>query len=128
ANCVIDAADLIQLFSNKVDDDGNGYTDDISGWDFFKNDNNPYDDTRYGHGTGESKDSSADTNNLDGDAGTCPACRFLMLRAGNSFIADANDFAKGVVYAADNGVNVIQEALGTIDQTAFSRAAIDYAY
>ncbi len=128
ANCVIDPGDLIQLFSNKVDDDGNGYTDDISGWDFYKNDNNPYDDTRYGHGTGESRDSSAETNNANGDAGVCPNCRFMMLRAGDSFIADANDFAKGVIYAADNGVNVIQEALGTIDQTAFSKAAIDYAY
>jgi hypothetical protein len=60
--------------------------------------------------------------------GTCPDCRFVMLRAGDSFIVDVNDFAKAVVYATDNGASVIQEALGTVDQTAFSRAAIDYAY
>jgi MYXO-CTERM domain-containing protein len=128
ANCVIDPGDIIQLFSDGIDQDKNGYTDDISGWDFFKNDNNPYDDTRYGHGTGEARDSSAQANNDNGDAGVCPQCRFMMMRAGNSFIADATDFAKGVVYATDNGAKVIQEALGTIDQTAFSRAAIDYAY
>ena len=127
-NCILDAGDLIALFSDGVDDDANGYTDDISGWDFYKNDNDPYDDTRYGHGTGESRDSSAAGNNAQGDIGICPDCRFLMLRAGDSFIADANDFAKGVVYAADNGVKVVQEALGTIDQTTFSKAAIDYAY
>ncbi len=102
--------------------------DDISGWDFYKNDNNPYDDTRYGHGTGEAEDSSDEANNGQGDIGVCPDCRFMMLRAGDSFIADATDFAKGVVYAADNGVKVVQEALGTINQTAFSKAAIDYAY
>ncbi len=127
-NCILDAGDLIQLFSDGVDDN-NGYKDDISGWDFYKNDNDPYDDTRYGHGTGEMQDSAAAGNgNGQGDIGVCPDCRVMMLRTGESFIADASDFAKGVVYAADNGVNVVQEALGTIDQTAFSKAAIDYAY
>ena len=52
-NCILDPGDLIAMFSDGVDDDANGYTDDIAGWDFFKNDNDPYDDTRYGHGTGE---------------------------------------------------------------------------
>jgi len=127
-NCVLDPGDLIEMFSDGVDDDANGYTDDISGWDFFKNDNDPYDDTRYGHGTGEAHDSSAQANNMLDTVGTCPDCRFMMLRAGNSFIADSADFAKAVVYATDNNTSVIQEAVGTVDQTAFSRAAIDYAY
>jgi hypothetical protein len=127
-NCILDPGDLIALFSDGVDDDANGYTDDIAGWDFFKNDNDPYDDTRYGHGTGEAKDSSAEANNGDGDPGVCPACRFVPLRVGDSFIGDANDFGKAVIYAADNGVSVVQEALGTVNQTAFSKAAIDYAY
>jgi MYXO-CTERM domain-containing protein len=127
-NCILDAGDLILLFSDGVDDDANGYTDDISGWDFFKNDNDPYDDTRYGHGTGEARDSTAEANNGSGEPGVCPGCRFIPLRVGDSFIGDANDFAKAVVYAADNGAQVVQEALGTVNQTAFSKAAIDYAY
>ncbi len=72
--------------------------------------------------------SSDQGNNGMGDIGTCPDCRFVMLRAGDSFIVDVNDWAKGIVYAADNGFQVVQEALGTIDQTTFSKAAIDYAY
>ena len=127
-NCILDPGDLIELFSDGVDDDANGYTDDIAGWDFYKDDNNPYDDVRYGHGTGESKDSSAEGNNAIGGIGACPLCRFVMLRAGNSFIADSSNFAKGVVYATDNGVSVIQEALGAVNLTGFGRAAIDYAY
>jgi MYXO-CTERM domain-containing protein len=127
-NCILDAGDLIALFSDGVDDDANGYTDDISGWDFYKNDNDPYDDTRYGHGTGEGRMSSDQANNGQGEVGTCPDCRFFMLRVGDSFIVDVNDWAKGVVYAADNGAKVVQEAMGTIDQTTFSKAAIDYAY
>ena len=59
-NCILDAGrPHPDSFSDGVDDDNNGYTDDISGWDFYKNDNDPYDDTRYGHGTGEARDSSA---------------------------------------------------------------------
>src|SRR5258706_805912 len=55
-NGVLDAQDLIRVFSNNMDDDGNGYADDISGWDFFHNDNDPADDTHFGHGTGSSQD------------------------------------------------------------------------
>jgi len=127
-NCILDAGDLIGLFSDGVDDDGNGYVDDIAGWDFYKDDNDPYDDVRYGHGTGEAGDSSAEGNNGIGGIGVCPQCRFIMMRAGNSFIANSNNFAKAVVYATDNGAKVIQEALGAFNLTAFGRAAIDYAY
>ncbi len=70
-NCLIDPGDIIELFSDGVDDDANGYTDDIAGWDFYKNDNNPYDDTRYGHGPGEARDSTAEGNNAMG--GSAPA-------------------------------------------------------
>lgn len=129
-NGVLDAGDLIlqPSFSDGIDDDENGYVDDISGWDFFKDDNDPYDDTRYGHGTGEARDSTAETNNGMGDAGICPKCRFVPLRVGDSFIADANDFAQAVVYATDNGVSVVQEALGTINMSAFAQSALDYAW
>ncbi len=127
-NCILDPGDLIRLYSDSTDDDANGYTDDIAGWDFLKNDNDPYDDTRYGHGTGEARDSSAEGNNGIDTIGMCPGCRFTPLRVGDSFIADSNDFGKAVVYASDNGYSVIQEALGTLNQTAFSKAAIDYAY
>lgn len=127
-NGVLDAGDLILNFSEGTDDDGNGYVDDISGWDFMKNDNDPYDDTRYGHGTGEAKDSVGQANNGIGEAGVCPACRFVPLRVGDSFIANVQDFGKAVIYAADNNAQVIQEALGTINMTPFAQAALDYAW
>lgn len=129
-NGILDAGDLIDnpAFSDGVDDDANGYVDDISGWDFFKDDHNAYDDTRYGHGTGEAKDSSAATNNGMGEAGICPRCRFVPLRVGDSFIADGQAFAKAVVYATDNGAKVVQEALGTLNMSGFAQTAMDYAY
>ncbi len=127
-NCILDPGDLIELFSDGVDDDANGYKDDIAGWDFFKDDNDPYDDTRYGHGTGEARDSAAEGNNGQDEIGVCPLCTFVPVRVGDSFITDVDDFAQATVYAADLGVKVVQEALGTINQTPFSKAAIDYAY
>jgi hypothetical protein len=101
-NCALDAGDLIALFSDGVDDDANGYVDDIAGWDFFKNDNDPYDDLRNGHGTTEAKEANAEGNNAIDTVGACPSCRFMMLRVGDSAVVDSNDFAKAVVYAADN--------------------------
>jgi hypothetical protein len=133
-NGILDAGDLIRVFSNGIDEDDNGFVDDISGWDFFKDDNDPYDDTRYGHGTGEAEDSVATGNDGIGNIGGCPDCQYVPLRVGDSFVTDANDFAQAVLYAADadygeqRRVRVIQEALGTLNLSHFGQQAIDYAY
>ena len=124
---VITPEDLIIAFSDGTDADGNGFVDDIAGWDFLDNDNDPYDDVHYGHGTGEARDSNAEANN-GGDVGTCPNCMVVPLRVGDSFVADVNRFAQAAIYAADNGASVIQEALGTLNESAIARNAIDYAY
>ena len=52
----------------------------------------------------------------------------MMVRVGDSFVADVNHFAEAVVYSVDNGVSVIQEAEGDINHTSFGQAALDYAY
>jgi hypothetical protein len=127
-NGVLDAGDLIANFSDGNDDDANGYIDDISGWDFMKDDNDPYDDTRYGHGTGEGRDSTARANDGQGSAGGCNGCRLLNIRVGDSFITDVNDFAQGVLYSTDLGARVIQSALGTVNNNQFTQAALDYAW
>ena len=122
-----DPSDLIAYFSDGVDDDGNGYVDDIAGWDFFWNDNNPYDDTRFGHGTGESRDAAA-ASGEGGGLGVCPNCMVVNLRVGDSFVADVNNFALAVLYAVDNDIPVILEALGTINNTTLTVDAIDLAW
>ncbi len=50
-NGYIDAGDLLKdsRWVDGIDQDGNGYKDDLVGWDFVNNDNNPFDDN--GHGT-----------------------------------------------------------------------------
>ncbi|MFL5867888.1 MAG: S8 family serine peptidase, partial [Thermoleophilaceae bacterium] len=124
---LLDPQDVLIAFSDGKDDDHNGFTDDIAGWDFLDDDNDPFDDVQYGHGTGEARDSNAEADN-GGDLGTCPNCTVLPLRVGDSFIADENRFAQAVLYAVHNHVLVVQEALGTIDHTSLASRAIDEAY
>ena len=123
----LDASDLIAVFSDGVDDDGNGYVDDIAGWDFHWNDNDPYDDTRFGHGTGEIRLSCAEGND-GGRIGSCPNCMFLPVRVGDAFIADADNIASGVLFAVDSGVSVVQGALGALGNSGHAQAAIAYAF
>ena len=124
---VMTPQDLIIAFSNGNDGDANGFVDDIAGWDFLDNDNDAYDDVQYGHGTGEAQGSTSEANN-GSNAGSCPNCMFIPMRVGDSFVADVNNFAQAVIYGVDNGVLVIQEALGTLNNTQLARQAVEYAY
>ncbi len=124
---VLEPQDILIAFSDGVDDDANGYVDDMVGWDFLDDDNDPYDDVQYGHGTGEARDSTAEANN-GGDVGSCPNCMGVYMRVGDSFVADVNRFGAAVTYAVDNDVQIIQEALGTLNNSTLSRQAVNYAY
>ncbi len=130
ADDVLDPSDLIAAFSDGVDDDGNGYIDDICGWDFFWDDNNPYDDTLfdgYSHGTQEARMLGGEGNDGDSTIGTCPNCLVVPLRVGDSFIADVNNFAMATLYAADNGIQVVSSALGTLNNSVLSQESVRYA-
>src|SRR5579884_286226 len=109
------------------ENDHDGFANDIAGWNFVDNNNDPFDDVQYGHGTGEAEDSNGEANTSQ-ELGTCPDCMVMPLRVGESFIADANRFAQAVLYATDHGAYVIQEALGTLNTSYFARQAIEYAY
>jgi hypothetical protein len=118
---------LVLAFSDGIDHDRNGYASDIAGWNYVDDNNDPYDDVQYGHGSGEARDSTAEANTGD-TVGTCPNCMVMPLRVGESFVADANRFAQAVLYATDQGADVVQEALGTYNAPRFAREAIEYAY
>ncbi len=126
----LDPEDLIlsPTFSDGTDGDNNGYVDDISGWDFFENDNNPRDDVFFGHGTGEARDSTAQANNGRGQAGTCPECTVMMLRAGDSFIVGGVDWGMSVIYATDMGASIAQSAIESLSQGRLAREALKYAH
>jgi hypothetical protein len=124
---LLDPQDVLIAFSDGSDADKNGYVDDIVGWDFLDDDNDPFDDVQYGHGSGEAGDSAGEVDNGN-NIGTCPNCMEVHLRVGTSFVADVNRFALATLYATDNGVDVVQEALGTLNKSRFAFSAIKYAY
>jgi hypothetical protein len=119
--------DLILAFTDGIDHDHDGFANDIAGWNFVDDNNDPFDDVQYGHGTGEAQDSGGEPNTKQ-ELGTCPDCMVMPLRVGESFIADVNRFAQAVLYATDHGAYVIQEALGTLNNSDFARQAVEYAY
>ncbi len=67
-----------EIPGNGIDDDGNGYVDDIYGWDFADNDNDPMDDR--GHGTHVSGTIAAVGNNGKGVVGVSWSARILALK------------------------------------------------
>jgi hypothetical protein len=131
ADSFLESSDLIAAFSDGVDDDSNGYTDDIAGWDFFDDDNDPNDVSSCcsanGHGSGRAREAAARTNNATGGAGICPDCQIMPLRIWDSFVVPTDFNAMGVVYAADNGASVVEVANGGLTNTRFSRRAYSYA-
>ena len=75
--------DLIYTFSDGVDDDGNGYVDDISGWDFFERDNDAYHTYYDGFGTHDwSSPFAAGEGDNGGEIGHCPNCAIVPLQWG----------------------------------------------
>jgi hypothetical protein len=128
----LDAEDLIATYSDGTDADHNGYVDDIAGWDFFDDDNDPYDASSYfaaaNHGSGRAEEAGAATNDGAGEPAVCPRCQILPLRIWDTFVSDQNDFALGVLYATDNGAKVIEGADGGLYHSAFAEQASQYAY
>lgn len=130
ADDVLDPSDLIYTFSDDTDDDGNGYVDDIAGWDFFGRDNDPYTEypDGYGtHGTGVMREVGAEPGN-GGDIGVCPNCAILPLRHGDTFITDGNRVAEAIVYAADMGSVGIVLATGALSNSESTERAVAYAW
>lgn len=112
---------------NGIDDDNNGYIDDINGWDFANDDNDPSDD--HGHGTNVTGIIGANSNNNLGYSGVDWNCKLMIgkiLNANNSgFYSWWTD---AIYYAVDNGAKVINMSVGGSGFSSSMKDAIDYAY
>lgn len=133
-----------EIPDNNIDDDNNGYIDDIHGWDFAdapnmsdvgigdytQRDNDPTDENF--HGTHVAGIIAADTNNNLGVAGTVWNCQLLPIRAGfrttegQGFLED-DDAAAALIYAADMGCQVVNLSWGDANYSPIIEEACNYA-
>lgn len=85
----------------KVDDDGNGYVDDINGWDFVGNNASVYDGAADDHGSHVAGTVAASINNGVGVFGVCPTAKLIGAKfLGNNGGTTANA-VKAVRYLTD---------------------------
>ncbi|MFQ6116382.1 MAG: S8 family peptidase, partial [bacterium] len=101
-----------EIPDNGIDDDGNGFVDDVYGWDFYNNDNDPMDDN--GHGTHTSGTIGAVGNNRTGVVGVCWKVKIMALKflsaEGSGTIADA---VKCLFYAKNMGARLSNNSWGS---------------
>lgn len=115
ANGLIDCDDLFDgansAVLDNIDTDNNGYTDDICGWDWVSDDNNPADNHR--HGTHVSGTVGATTNNTLGVAGVNWDVQIMPLKILNSGGNGTYDDAiSALEYARENGAQVANMSWG----------------
>lgn len=110
-----------EIAGNGVDDDRNGFVDDIRGWDFANNDNNPLDDNR--HGSHVSGIIAAQGNNGVGVSGVNWSAQIMPLKfmtaTGSGTSANA---IRAINYAVANGARISNNSWGG---GAFSQALQD---
>ena len=115
-----------EIAGNNIDDDGNGFVDDVYGYDFCNNDGDPYDD-RY-HGTHCAGTIGAIGNNAIGVAGVCWQIKIMAVKfissAGSGSTSDA---IESVEYATKMKARIMSNSWGGGGYNQSLKDAIDAA-
>ena len=115
-----------EIPGNGIDDDGNGYVDDVYGWNFVWDNNAPQDDN--GHGTHVAGIIAAENNDIGG-VGVAYNCKVMVLKAGNSSgYFNNSDIAEAIQYAYMNGASVINMSFGGSNISLAVEDALESAY
>ncbi len=99
----------------------------VSGYDFVNSDGYPLDDN--GHGTHVAGIAAAVTNNSEGVAGVSWGAKIMPVKVLNSSGSGSlSDVANGIIWAADQGAQIINMSLGSTVASSTLEDAINYAY
>ena len=112
---------------NGRDDDGNGFIDDIYGYNFAYDNSDVIDDG--GHGTNICGTVAASTNNHIGYAGIDQNCTLMICKnLDDENLGEYSWWATSLYYAANNGAKVINMSEGGYDYSKTLYTAVNYAY
>ena len=126
-----------EIPGNHQDDDGNGKVDDVHGWHYYHHYTNlgflPAEDANviddFGHGTHVAGIAAASTNNQTGISGISWGSRILPVKVLDEWGSGwYSDIAAGIIYAADNGAQIINLSLGGEQPSDLLHSAVDYAH
>ncbi len=114
-----------EIPGNGIDDDLNGYVDDIAGWNFY-NDNSQLfpGDYRDDHGTHVAGVIGAQGNNSAGTAGINWGVNLMGLKFIGNDGGSVSHEIEGIQYASDNGARIINASFGGYGFSATEEAAI----
>ncbi|MBJ7610114.1 MAG: hypothetical protein JF887_11890 [Candidatus Dormibacteraeota bacterium] len=111
------------------DNDSNGYPNDINGWNFNRDNNDPQtEQSVYEHFDGESAQAIGQGNNGFANVGLCPLCRYIPIKAGDEAIDRPDRVAEAIVYAANMGVSVLDATSASLGLNQSVQGAVDYGY
>lgn len=114
--------------TNHIDDDENGFIDDVHGWNFVDNNNNLTD--KHGHGTHIAGIIGAEGGNGIGISGVSPKVSMMVLRYYDPKSNESNNLintVKAIQYATKMGANIINYSGGGLSPSPEERAAIEEA-
>jgi hypothetical protein len=95
------------------DNDGNGYIDDLIGWDFYDNDAFPLDENS--HGTLVASLIAANNGNGEGGVGVSSRVKLMPLRVANDLgqlSATSSAVISAFTYAGSKGANIVNSSFG----------------
>jgi hypothetical protein len=111
------------------DNDGNGYPNDISGWNFERNNNDPQtEDRTYNHAPSLITLLGGEANDNFGTVGVCRLCMVVPIKDAAEPIGVSDRWGEAILYATDLGVSAISLVVVEYSYSSFSQAAVDYAY
>ena len=112
----------------RFDNDGNGYPNDVSGWNAYNNNNDTQtEDPGYGHASSLISLIGAEADNNFGAVGVCRECRVLPVKSGAESVGKTDNWTPAFTYAIDAGAKAVSSVVVSYTYSSAAREAVRHA-